>query len=665
MRFRLLPNLAATGLAGTVAFLQRNFADSSDDSQAKPLPAGSRVLVVGAGVVGVSTAYELARRGYEVRCIEASGEVCGTASASWGNAGTLGISKQTAPLSAAPRKIIDSLLSSSAAKAPGASAGAIKDGRGVYFDAQTLRDPYFWLWGLTYLRSAADGKHRAFLNANWQQLNAEAQRAVFEVAAAEGLTAAADMRIDGRGVLKTATVGAEAAAAGAQAAAGAGAAAHTADAAAAAAGAAAGAAARAEADAAADAPEAAAGESFVPDAAFAGARRGYVFKAGEQGLGYYRDLGGPPNPFAEALRRREPAVAIPASQVVAFEEAPSDGQGSCAAFTQGLAARCASAYGVRFDVGIRATSLLTRGQAPDGSARVNGVLTASGEEIVADAVVLCVGANAAPLAATAQLYVPVQPLRGYSLTCAVERDAATAAAAAGGTTADAAAAAAAQAEQRRKEQEAVEKAAQLFGIVAVIPPPPPSVRHHLTFAPSSLYVTRLGDTLRFTCFGEMSPCRMDGPGPPTAELQAALRSLVEAEVPNVRELCDWGGPTEVGWHGSRPLTPDCYPMVGRTRVPGLYLNVGHSFNGWREATLSARVLGEILAEGGSVGGAAPVGPADGSAPGGGGQRGEMGIGMEHQAQAATAAAPGASSRSVLALAARACDPTRFQPWRKA
>ena len=65
---------------------------------------------------------------------------------------------------------------------------------------------------------------------------------------------------------------------------------------------------------------------------------------------------------------------------------------------------------------------------------------------------------------------------------------------------------------------------------------------------------------------------------------------------NVATLCEWS--EAVAWVGSRPLTPDCHPLTGSTHVGGLYLNVGHSFNGWREAVLSARVLGEQMGGGG-------------------------------------------------------------------
>ena len=170
-------------------------------------------------------------------------------------------------------------------------------------------------------------------------------------------------------------------------------------------------------------------------------------------------------------------------------------------------------------------------------------MTESGEEIEADAVVRA-GACVAPLAASAGVYIPVQPLRGYSLTARVVEGAEAHASKA----------------QTEEQTRALEEARSLFGLVALLPPPKRSVLTHLTLAPSSLYVTRLGDELRFTCYGEFCPVRADGTGPPNEELQAALRELVEAEVPNVRELCIWDH--AVPWCGARPLTPDCYPISG-------------------------------------------------------------------------------------------------------
>ncbi|MGB5344538.1 MAG: FAD-dependent oxidoreductase [Woeseia sp.] len=42
------------------------------------------------------------------------------------------------------------------------------------------------------------------------------------------------------------------------------------------------------------------------------------------------------------------------------------------------------------------------------------------------------------------------------------------------------------------------------------------------------------------------------------------------------------------WAGDRPMTPDGRPLVGATKVPGLYLNTGHGMLGWTLAAASAQ-----------------------------------------------------------------------------
>ena len=79
---------AAATAAACLTLLQRNY----DATENEPLAPGGSVVVVGAGVVGVSTADELSRRGFRVTVLEASAGVAGAASASHGNACTLGVS---------------------------------------------------------------------------------------------------------------------------------------------------------------------------------------------------------------------------------------------------------------------------------------------------------------------------------------------------------------------------------------------------------------------------------------------------------------------------------------------------------------------------------------------------------------------------------------------
>ena len=453
MRGATLTAAAGGVAAGLLTYLQRNF----DVHHSGSLPVGSRVLIIGGGIAGVTTAYEAGRLGYHVRLVEQSPAVCSPASASWGNAGTLGCSKAT---TLSMNRVTSGVLESVTADTTVSP--------GVFFDMATLLDPFFWLWGACYLRSRkAVSQASREAAEHWQELAYASQQSTFALAAAERLTEAADMRIDGRLTLKSATVesGSEA-------------------------------------------------EARAKTAVILAAREPHLTLA----------------EYSAAPRSPAHGVAVTA------EVTPQDGQGSCASFCRGLERRAAEAYGARFDTSTSVVALLR-----DASGHVCGARTASGEEIMADAVVLCTGACTTRLAATMGLYMPIMPLRGYSLT-ALARDA--------------------------------------------------SVRHHVIYQPSSLYVSRLGDELRFTCFGEMTPTQIEGAGPPSEALVVRLKQLVEAHVPNVRELCDW--PQAVPWCGARPLTPDCLPLVGRTSVPGLFVNAGHSFNGWRDAALSARILGLSL-----------------------------------------------------------------------
>jgi D-amino-acid dehydrogenase len=49
------------------------------------------------------------------------------------------------------------------------------------------------------------------------------------------------------------------------------------------------------------------------------------------------------------------------------------------------------------------------------------------------------------------------------------------------------------------------------------------------------------------------------------------------------------------WKGARPMLPDGPPLIGATRVPGLWLNLGHGSSGWALACGSARVVADLMA----------------------------------------------------------------------
>ena len=65
-------------------------------------------------------------------------------------------------------------------------------------------------------------------------------------------------------------------------------------------------------------------------------------------------------------------------------------------------------------------------------------------------------------------------------------------------------------------------------------------------------------------------------------------------MPDASEWCNFVD-CEV-WHGDRPLTPDGLPLVGQL-APGLYINAGHGFNGWRDAGITAQRVAALIAGG--------------------------------------------------------------------
>jgi len=50
------------------------------------------------------------------------------------------------------------------------------------------------------------------------------------------------------------------------------------------------------------------------------------------------------------------------------------------------------------------------------------------------------------------------------------------------------------------------------------------------------------------------------------------------------------------WVGARPMLPDGPPVLGRTPVGNLYLNIGHGSSGWVMAAGSARIVADVIAE---------------------------------------------------------------------
>jgi D-amino-acid dehydrogenase len=181
--------------------------------------------------------------------------------------------------------------------------------------------------------------------------------------------------------------------------------------------------------------------------------------------------------------------------------------------------------GGRVSLGVQANGFVRHGSS------VSAVKTPQGD-IEADAFVLAAGPSAAPLAAALGIYLPIYPIKGYSIT---------------------------------------------VPFLPGVQRPRSSVTdlgRKTVFAP-------LHNSLRVAAVAEVGA---KGLGIPPARVQA----MVEAVDQTYPGLCDTSAPQP--WAGLRPATPTSVPIVGRWRASNVYLNVGHGALGLTLAAGSAAAL---------------------------------------------------------------------------
>jgi len=99
-------------------------------------------------------------------------------------------------------------------------------------------------------------------------------------------------------------------------------------------------------------------------------------------------------------------------------------------------------------------------------------------------------------------------------------------------------------------------------------------------------ISRLGTRIRVAGSAELG-------GSSSQQSAAALDTLYKV-------LDDWfPGAARLSqaqrWKGARPMLPDGPPLLGRSGIDGVWLNVGHGSSGWALACGSARVVADALA----------------------------------------------------------------------
>ncbi|MCW0018904.1 D-amino acid dehydrogenase [Rhizobium sp. BT-226] len=231
--------------------------------------------------------------------------------------------------------------------------------------------------------------------------------------------------------------------------------------------------------------------------------------------------------------RFEPALKHVRDKIVGGLLTPKDETGDCFKFTNALAAK-AEALGVRFAYGTTIRALDVE------AGRVRGIITERDpdrdrERMSAEAVVVALGSYSPLLLKPLGIRLPVYPVKGYSLTIPIT-DASRA---------------------------------------------PESTVMDETY---KIAITRLGDRIRVGGMAEISGY--------TNDLGLARRSTLEH---SVTDLFPGGDISKASfWSGLRPMTPDGTPVIGPTKIAGLFLNTGHGTLGWTMSTGSARLIGDLV-----------------------------------------------------------------------
>lgn len=236
---------------------------------------------------------------------------------------------------------------------------------------------------------------------------------------------------------------------------------------------------------------------------------------------------------ADEAVKIEPALRHVRAQLAGATYTAEDESGDANRFARELVKLC-MAGGVKFLMSHTITALR------ETAGRIDHVEATDNEgrfqRIRGDAYVLAMGSVSPLLAAPLGIRLPIYPAKGYSVTMPVKDE---------------------------------------------------SMAHQVSLTDDEfkLVFSRLGDKLRIAG---------------TAELNGYDRDLnrvrCEAIVRRVEALFPGAGDASQAqfWTGLRPATPSNVPLIGKTKLPNLYLNTGHGTLGWTHSCGSGKSIARIV-----------------------------------------------------------------------
>ena len=164
------------------------------------------------------------------------------------------------------------------------------------------------------------------------------------------------------------------------------------------------------------------------------------------------------------------------------------------------------------------------------------LVTSDGVRVGADRIILAAGTGSARLARQLGVRLPIQPMKGYSITLA---------------------------------------------------PGPAAPSASITDVANRVVFARIGNRMRIAGLAELG--KRD-----TRVEPARLRVLVDSARAALPQAADYDQ-IESSWAGLRPMTPTSLPIT-RTIAPGVIAATGHGALGWTYAAGSAERVAEIIAE---------------------------------------------------------------------
>jgi D-amino-acid dehydrogenase len=235
---------------------------------------------------------------------------------------------------------------------------------------------------------------------------------------------------------------------------------------------------------------------------------------------------------AEACRRQEPALAHDRAPIAFGIWTPDEAVTDAQQLSQALA----TASGARWRMDTRVAGFVQRDGRVHALRCVDAGRPDREREIEADAFVVSAGPGAAALLKPLGVQLPIEPIKGYSVSLQVANAA-------------------------RAPQVSVTDAAR------------------------KLVYARLGERVRIAGFAELRgvDLRID---------PRRIQAMLQAATDTFSGAFQTGDPEP--WVGLRPSTPSSRPLIGPTRIGGLWLNTGHGALGLTLACGSAWLLSQLM-----------------------------------------------------------------------